>query len=277
MSNSQEFEIYMMDVSRSDIEMINRVINVTGGSKRTYKITNDDQPSNNKIYMVNSDSDESIKKWSRRYLGDDNKPKVATIFVGKRIVKGEQIYNICRPVKPTQVVSVLDTVTIKEMNYIPELTIGAITDETGLSNATLEKIISLKEGDSQFNALVVDDSAPVRKQMEIELKMLGAKVYLAENGEQAIEFSKQHEFDIIFLDVVMPGIDGYKVCKILKKDIKSKKVPIVMLTGKSSPFDKVKGTLSGCDTYLTKPLEHNEFQNVAKKYIPKIEKVFGVM
>ena len=257
--------------------MINRVINVTGGSKRTYKITNDDQPSNNKIYMVNSDSDESIKKWSRRYLGDDNKPKVATIFVGKRIVKGEQIYNICRPVKPTQVVSVLDTVTIKEMNYIPELTIGAITDETGLSNATLEKIISLKEGDSQFNALVVDDSAPVRKQMEIELKMLGAKVYLAENGEQAIEFSKQHEFDIIFLDVVMPGIDGYKVCKILKKDIKSKKVPIVMLTGKSSPFDKVKGTLSGCDTYLTKPLEHNEFQNVAKKYIPKIEKVFGVM
>ena len=277
MSNSQEFEIYMMDVSRSDIEMINRVINVTGGSKRTYKITNDDQPSNNKIYMVNSDNDESIKKWSRRYLGDDNKPKVATIFVGKRIVKGEQIYNICRPVKPTQVVSVLDTVTIKEMNFIPELTIGAIADETGLSNSTLEKIISLKEGDSQFNALVVDDSAPVRKQMEIELKMLGAKVYLAENGEQAIEFSKQHEFDIIFLDVVMPGIDGYKVCKILKKDIKSKKVPIVMLTGKSSPFDKVKGTLSGCDTYLTKPLEHSEFQDVAKKYIPKIEKAFGVI
>lgn len=277
MSNSQEFEIYMMDVSKHDSEMIGRVINVTGGSKRTYRITSDDKPTNNKIYMVNSDNDDAIRKWSRRYLDENNKPSVPTIFVGKRIVKGKQIYNICLPVKPTQVVSVLDTVTVREMNFIPELTIGAINDETGLSNATLEKIISLKEGDNQFSALVVDDSQPVRKQMEIELKMLGAKVYLAENGEQAIELSKLHDFDIIFLDVVMPGIDGYKVCKILKKDIKSKKVPIVMLTGKSSPFDKVKGTLSGCDTYLTKPLEHKEFQTVAKKYIPLIEKSFGMM
>jgi len=276
MSDSQEFLIYMMDVAQKDIQMMQRVLNVTGGSKRTYQITYDDKPSKNKIFMVNSDNDESIKKWSRRFLGEDNQPTVATIFVGKRIVKGDHIYNICLPVRATQALSVLDTVTIKEMNFIPELTIGAIADETGLSNETLEKIISLKEGDSQFNALVVDDSQPVRKQMEMELKMLGANVYLAESGEKAIELSQLYDFDIIFLDVIMPGIDGYKVCKILKKDVKSKKVPIVMLTGKSSPFDKVKGTLSGCDSYLTKPLEHKEFQNVAKKYIPKLEETMGV-
>lgn len=276
MSTSQEFLIYMMDMSRKNIDMVQRVLSVTGGSKRIYKVTLDDKPASNKIYMVNSDSDDSIKKWSRRYMGEDNKPQVPTIFVGKRIVKGDNIYNISMPLRPTEVVSVLDTVTIKEMNYIPELTIGAIADETGLSNETLEKIISLKDGDSQFNALVVDDSQPVRKQMEMELKMLGAKVYLAESGEQAIELSQLYDFDIIFLDVIMPGIDGYKVCKILKKDVKSKKVPIVMLTGKSSPFDKVKGTLSGCDTYLTKPLEHEEFQTVAKKYIPQIENAVGV-
>ena len=273
MSDSQNFSIYMMDIQQKDIQMLQRVLNVTGGSKRTYQITNNDKPEKNKIFMVNSDNDESIKKWSRRYLGENNQPTVPTIFVGKRIVKGEHLYNICLPIRATQVLTVLDTVTIKEMNFIPELTIGAIADETGLSNETLEKIISMKEGGSQFNALVVDDSLPVRKQMELELKMLGAKVYLAESGEQAIELSKMYEFDIIFLDVIMPGIDGYKVCKILKKDIKSKKVPIVMLTGKSSPFDKVKGTLSGCDTYLTKPLEHQEFQNIARKYISQFDDV----
>jgi len=273
MSDSQNFSIYMMDIQQKDIQMLQRVLNVTGGSKRTYQITNNDKPEKNKIFMVNSDNDESIKKWSRRYLGENNQPTVPTIFVGKRIVKGDHLYNICLPIRATQVLTVLDTVTIKEMNFIPELTIGAIADETGLSNETLEKIISMKEGGSQFNALVVDDSLPVRKQMELELKMLGAKVYLAESGEQAIELSKMYEFDIIFLDVIMPGIDGYKVCKILKKDIKSKKVPIVMLTGKSSPFDKVKGTLSGCDTYLTKPLEHQEFQNIARKYISQFDDV----
>ena len=273
MSNSQDFSIFMMDIKKKDIQMVQRVLNVTGGSKRTYKITNNDKPEKNKIFMVNSDNDESIKKWSRRYLGENNQPTVPTVFVGKRIVKGDHLYNICLPVRATQVLNILDTVTIKEMNFIPELTIGAIADETGLSNETLEKIISMKEGDSQFNALVVDDSLPVRKQMELELKMLGAKVYLAESGEHAIELSKSYEFDIIFLDVIMPGIDGYKVCKILKKDIKSKKVPIVMLTGKSSPFDKVKGTLSGCDTYLTKPLEHQEFQNITRKYISQLADV----
>jgi len=273
MSNSQDFSIFMMDIKKKDIQMVQRVLNVTGGSKRAYKITNNDKPEKNKIFMVNSDNDESIKKWSRRYLGENNQPTVPTVFVGKRIVKGDHLYNICLPVRATQVLNILDTVTIKEMNFIPELTIGAIADETGLSNETLEKIISMKEGDSQFNALVVDDSLPVRKQMELELKMLGAKVYLAESGEHAIELSKSYEFDIIFLDVIMPGIDGYKVCKILKKDIKSKKVPIVMLTGKSSPFDKVKGTLSGCDTYLTKPLEHQEFQNITRKYISQLADV----
>ena len=108
------------------------------------------------------------------------------------------------------------------------------------------------------------------QKLEIELKMLGAKVELAESGERALELSRDRSYDIIFLDVMMPGIDGYKVCKHLKKDVRSKNTPIVMLTGKSSPFDKVKGTLSGCDTYLTKPLQHEEFQNITKKYLPAV-------
>lgn len=277
MSNSQEFLIYLMDIPEKDAQMLQRVLNVTGGSKRKYTLTDNSDPVKNKIYIVNADSDESIKKWSRRYLNDENKSTVPTIFAGKRTVKGDGIYNTCIPFRATQILSILDTITVKEMNFIPELTIGGIVDESGLSTSALEKIISLKTCDNEFTALVVDDSQPVRKQMELELKLLGIRVFLAESGEQAIELTKLYDFDIIFLDVIMPGIDGYKVCKILKKNIASKKVPIVMLTGKSSPFDKVKGTLSGCDSYLTKPLEHEEFQNITRKYIPQLERSLGTV
>jgi CheY-like chemotaxis protein len=275
MKDSQEFLIYLMGLSDRDAQVLKRVLSVTGGSKRSYKISNNPTPETNKIYIVASDSDEYIKKWSQRYLDDHNNPAVPTIFAGNRMVKGEHISNISLPVRATQLLNALDTITINELNYIPELTIGGVADESGLSHSVLEEIINLKKPENNFNALVVDDSLPVRKQMEMELRMLGAKVFLAESGEQAIELSSMYDFDIIFLDVVMPGIDGYKVCKILKKDIKSKKIPIVMLTGKSSPFDKVKGTLSGCDTYLTKPLEHKEFQNVTKKYLPVVEDTIG--
>lgn len=275
MKNSQEFLIYLMGISERDAQVLKRILSITGGSKRNYKISNNPSPELNKIYIVASDSDESIKKWSQRYLDDDNNPAVPTIFAGKRMVKGERISNISIPIRATQLLNALDTITINELNYIPELTIGGVEDGSGLSHSVLEEIINLKKPENNFNALVVDDSLPVRKQMEMELKMLGAKVYLAESGEQAIELSSMYDFDIIFLDVIMPGIDGYKVCKILKKDIKSKKIPIVMLTGKSSPFDKVKGTLSGCDTYLTKPLEHKEFQNVTKKYLSVVESAIG--
>ena len=117
----------------------------------------------------------------------------------------------------------------------------------------------------------VGRSEPVRKQLEIELKLLGAKVQLSESGEQAIELCRENKYDIIFLDVVMPGIDGYEVCKYLKNNHHSKNTPVIMLTGKSSPISKVMGSLSGCDSYLTKPLEREQFQHVAGKYLTSIK------
>ena len=176
------------------------------------------------------------------------------------------------PFVATQVLSVLNAMTIKELNFIPELKVGEVLNETSLPPGLLESIIDSKPADQQlFTALVVDDSQPVRKQLEIELKILGAKVHLSESGEQAIELCRDNKYDIIFLDVVMPGMDGYEVCKHLKKNHHSKNTPVIMLTGKSSPISKVKGSLSGCDSYLTKPLEREQFHHVAGKYLAGIK------
>ncbi|NJD33464.1 MAG: response regulator [Betaproteobacteria bacterium] len=116
-------------------------------------------------------------------------------------------------------------------------------------------------------ALVVDDSPTVRKHIELGLAPFGLKVHFAETGEEALSQLSVTRFDIVFLDVVLPGIDGYTVCKSIKKDRRMKATPEIMLTGKSSTFDRIKGSLAGCDTYLTKPVEYQVFQDVVKKYI----------
>ena len=115
--------------------------------------------------------------------------------------------------------------------------------------------------------LVVDDSSTVRRQVELELERFDVHVDAAESGEQAFELLARNCYDLIFLDVVLPGVDGYHICKAIKKDKTMKKTPVVMLTSKSSPFDRVKGALSGCDTYLTKPVKLSAFQGVVKKYL----------
>ncbi|HSS63164.1 MAG TPA: response regulator [Gammaproteobacteria bacterium] len=118
---------------------------------------------------------------------------------------------------------------------------------------------------SGYRALVVDDSLPVRKQVAMALERSGISADFAENGDAALDLVSQNDYDIVFLDVIMPGVDGYEVCKSIKRDKQKKNIPVVMLTGKSSPFDKVKGKLSGCDTYLTKPVSIREFNRTLNK------------
>jgi len=271
MGEVREFKVYPIGISDKDKQMLQRVLRVSSGSVRNYVLTDDAEPNSNKLFLVNSDNDEAVSYWCKRFLSPDQIPGVPTVFAGRRKVKGEKIYNLNMPFLASQVLNTFDTMTVKEMNFIPELTIGGTFDDRNLSHSFLENIVvSDSNGEGLFKSLVVDDSQPVRKQLEIELKILGANVEQAVNGEEAIELCRENEYDIIFLDVVMPGMDGYKVCKYLKKYYRSKNTPIIMLTGKSSPFDKVKGTLSGCDSYLVKPLKREQFEEIAHKYIPEV-------
>jgi twitching motility two-component system response regulator PilG len=113
--------------------------------------------------------------------------------------------------------------------------------------------IDTAKGEVPMEVLVVDDSYPVRKYMEqklAELAELPTRLSFAESGEQAMRKFQKRNYDMVFLDVMMEGVDGYKVCKAIKSKYDAY---VVMLTGKKSPFDKVRGTMSGCDAYVTKP------------------------
>ncbi|MCW5575630.1 MAG: response regulator [Burkholderiales bacterium] len=117
--------------------------------------------------------------------------------------------------------------------------------------------------------LVVDDSLAVRKFMEAKLSPYAFQVDFAESGEQAIGFTGERSYTCVFLDVILPGVDGYQVCKLIKgKKSSGKATAVVMLTSKSSPFDKIRGTMAGCDAYLTKPVDEDRLLEVISKFIP---------
>lgn len=114
-------------------------------------------------------------------------------------------------------------------------------------------------------ALVVDDSASVRKQLELELALFAVDVDYARSAGEALALLNDRCYDVAFLDVVLPDMDGFQICKNIKNT--NKNTAVVMLTAKSSAADKVKGSLAGCDAYLVKPVGRQTFQNTAMKYL----------
>jgi CheY-like chemotaxis protein len=122
---------------------------------------------------------------------------------------------------------------------------------------------------SGYRALVVDDSPAIQKSIELNLvtlEQIGA-IDFADSGESAIEMAEANRYDLIFLDIMMPGIDGYETCTRLRKKPEYKKTPIIMVSGKTSPLDEVKGIMAGATTYLTKPVQKEQFQKVSGRVL----------
>ena len=118
------------------------------------------------------------------------------------------------------------------------------------------------------SVLVVDDSATVRAFMRMKLAPFRFDVDYAESGEQAIEMAQTKSYTCIFLDIMMPGIDGYEVCKRIKSNDDTKKTAVVMLTSKGSMFDKFRGNWAGCDAYLSKPVPENDLLSTIARFLP---------
>jgi two-component system cell cycle response regulator len=125
-----------------------------------------------------------------------------------------------------------------------------------------------------YRALVVDDSPAIQKSLQINLATLPqiSMIHFADTGESALEKAEAMQYDLIFLDVMMPGIDGYETCTRLRKKSEYKKTPIIMVSGKTSPLDEVKGVMAGCTTYLTKPVQQEAFQKLSIRVLSWLEK-----
>jgi twitching motility two-component system response regulator PilG len=115
--------------------------------------------------------------------------------------------------------------------------------------------------------LVVDDSATIRHLVAHTLHAAGYVVRMAEDGVKALSMLQDGLPDLIFMDINMPRMDGYQVCRVIKHDETTKRVPVVMLSGKDGFFDKVKGRLAGSAEYITKPFEGDSLIRSVEKHI----------
>lgn len=125
------------------------------------------------------------------------------------------------------------------------------------------------------SVLVVDDSATVRAFMRAKLAPFRFDVDYAETGEAAIDMAQSKTYTCIFLDIMMPGMDGYQVCKRIKASPATKNTAVVMLSSKSGTFDKFRGNWAGCDAYLGKPVSEDELLATIAKFLPSARKVIA--
>lgn len=111
---------------------------------------------------------------------------------------------------------------------------------------------------SGLKVLVIDDSNTIRRSAEIFLKQGGHEVLLAEDGFDALAKVNDYQPNLIFCDILMPRLDGYQTCAIIKRNARFLDVPIVMLSSKDGVFDKARGRMVGSQDYLTKPFTKDQ-------------------
>ena len=119
---------------------------------------------------------------------------------------------------------------------------------------------------SNLKILVVDDSNTIRRSAEIFLKAGKHEVVLAEDGFDALAKISDCHPDLIFCDILMPRLDGYQTCAIIKRNAQFSKVPVVMLSSKDGVFDKARGRMVGAQDYLTKPFTKDQLLNAVEQF-----------
>jgi len=277
------FQVAVVGANANDLEIFSRIFAITRYRSRSYhlKVVSENSSigdlssaANADIYVVNLHSTHAVHCWHRLSTLIDSGRRKPVLKISKVTPSTEtgSEFTISWPINPAKLLQSLDNYTIRHLHYCPEFEIGS---ETEPSIATVKNIKAINlnanlqniQRENPLKVLIADDSLAVRRQLKIGFDALNAKLNLVEDGESAVKAAESEKYDVIFLDVVMPGIDGYAACKSIRRSKLNKNTPVVMLTSRSSKFDKLKGVLAGCDTYLTKPINHSEFKEVTEKHL----------
>lgn len=264
------FKIGIFGLAPNEQNTLGSIFKLAASSSRQYTIVSSIERSKADIVLVDYDDTNATNEWRSFSVHHSQIPVVFVTKTTPTISASNEVF-LRRPLTLKRVVQSLDQVIIDVYQYIPGV---VIDDEEILDENTNASLIGAAKHAKKtgagglVKALVVDDSLAVRKSMDLLLGQFGIEIDFAETGEDALEYIQNHKYDIIFLDLILPGIDGYKVCKEIKANKTSKNVPVVMLTGKDSYFDKIKGTMAGASVYLIKPVEQEQLKEVIKKYLP---------
>lgn len=125
------------------------------------------------------------------------------------------------------------------------------------------------EGLDGLKVMVIDDSKTIRRTAEMLLKKEGCEVITAVDGFEALAKISDQQPEIIFVDIMMPRLDGYQTCALIKSNRMFRSTPVIMLSSKDGIFDKAKGRIVGAEQYLTKPFTREELLGAIRRYAPQ--------
>lgn len=125
-----------------------------------------------------------------------------------------------------------------------------------------------RSGMAGLRVMVIDDSKTIRRTAETLLKKEGCDVATATDGFEALAKIADQQPQIIFVDIMMPRLDGYQTCALIKGNSQYKNVPVIMLSSKDGLFDEARGRIVGSEQYLTKPFTRDELLGAIRKYVP---------
>ena len=251
---TKNLKVGLRGFSEKNAEKLEKIFQVTGNRERTYSISKLTEQTD--LLLIDIDEQTVFDH------EDTMDPKVPVVTVSNAEKPEGSDYHIKGLLLATRVIRVLDQVKIQARNK-SELIDRVQAAEHGYY---YPDVIGPGASDQPYAyaVLVVDDSALMRKTITIELNKasLPLSIDFAETGEQALAMVAIRSYDFIFLDFMMPGMDGYETCGQIRKISEMKKTPIIMLSAKTSPLDEVKGVMAGCTSYITKPIKSDEFQNM---------------
>jgi len=136
-----------------------------------------------------------------------------------------------------------------------------------LENSSSDELEQTNAADlSSLKVMIIDDSKTIRKSAETLLSKEGCEVITAEDGFEALAVIAVNKPDIIFVDIMMPRLDGYQTCTLIKNNRQFRDTPVIMLTSKDSIFDKARGRIVGSEEYLTKPFTRDDLLQAVERH-----------
>lgn len=266
------FKVALCGFSNSEHNVVGRAFKLSSVRPRQYLRWADGEARAPDLYLVNDDLSDGPERWRGLASAHAQLPAAPVLRIGSDDGAQDGFYedavaDFCRrPLIASRLLTALDKLVVRFFHYTPELVIGD-ANSSSEAIADIEQVSSTAaQGDEAKRILVVDDSAAVRQLMDVKLSMEGHRVEFAHTGEEALRCVRKFTYDLIFLDVMLPGINGYEVCRVLKRELKSP-TPVVILTSKSSRIDRLRGSLASADGYLIKPLPAGELDTVLKRFI----------
>jgi two-component system cell cycle response regulator len=275
-TGSRRFVLEMVGFSDAEKAMLTSTFRLTGRRPMFYaEPSSPDERTD--VHLVNADNPEALKQLQ------SNPPNIhaPAVLVGRtRVSTGWPFVD-----KPIHWMRLFEQLDLVMQAALRERAKRQGSTDTKWDGRTYRRSIDKDappepvfiEPNPTETVLVVDDSATVRAFMRAKLAPFRFDVDFAADGETAIDMAQAKAYTCIFLDILMPGMDGYQVCKLIKSSSATKDTRVVMLSSKSSTFDKFRGNWAGCDAYLGKPVGEDELLATIAKFLPSSRKIVHSM